>query len=362
MTIRKVLSRLVIAIALAMAPPSLAFAFKLKADPKIAMVMFSNKDDGGWSQSFEEARVRMESDMHVKIDALYSIQDDPAVLRPAVDELIQHGYNIIIGTAYGYSNTFKALAERHPDVAFLNAAGTTNAANLESFYPRTYESQFLCGMAAGAVSKSGRLGYVAALPLGLVHWAVSAYELGAREVNPNSEVTIAYTGAWANDAKKRVATLSLIGQGADVIGALADTPTPQIVAGENGVYATGNRRDLREIAPEATQCSAVAVWDRFLEPEIEKIAKGGWEPSANGAFLSIKDGALDISCCGSAVPKDAVDKIMAARQEMLEGKRQVYAGPLSDGEGKKRVAAGQVLGDADLWAMDWYVPGVTELN
>ena len=29
-----------------------------------------------------------------------------------------------------------------------------------------------------------------------------------------------------------------------------------------------------------------------------------------------------------------------------------------DRDGKERVAEGQVLSDADLWKMDWYVPGV----
>ena len=123
----------------------------------------------------------MQDDMNVNIRALYNVSDDPAVLQSFVEKLIGDKYNIIVGTALGYSDVFKVLAAKHPDVAFLNAAGSTNAPNLESFYPRTYESLFLCGMAAGAVSKSGKLGYVATVRRGLVHWAVSAYELGARD-------------------------------------------------------------------------------------------------------------------------------------------------------------------------------------
>ena len=48
---------------------------------------------------------------------------------------------------------------------------------------------------------------------------------------------------------------------------------------------------------------------------------------------------------------------MAERQAIIDGK-QVYAGPLKDRDGKERVAAGAVLGDGDLWAMDWFVHGV----
>jgi basic membrane lipoprotein Med (substrate-binding protein (PBP1-ABC) superfamily) len=360
MPIRKIISYLSIALTVTAAVPAPAFAFKLQAEPKIAMVLLSSKDDGGWSQSFDESRLRMEHDMHRKIYALYNMQDDQNLLQSTIDDLINRGYNVIIGAGSGYSGTFKALADRHPDVAFLNAAGSTNAANLESFYPRTYESQYLCGMAAAAVSRSGKLGYVATAPSGMVHWAISAYELGAREINPDAELAVIYTGARPDDAKVRAATLALIREGAEVIGDLVGSPTPQIVAQENGVFATGHYHDLREFAPTATQCSSVSAWDRFLEPEIEKIVEGTWQPGANGAFFSIKDGVADVVCCGSAVPQAAVDKIMAARQAMIDGKRQVWAGPLSDQDGKERVADGQGLSDADLRTMDWYVAGVTD--
>jgi hypothetical protein len=71
----------------------------------------------------------------------------------------------------------------------------------------------------------------------------------------------------------------------------------------------------------------------------------------------MSQGGTDIACCGPAVPKEQAAKVMAERDALMKGKH-VYAGPLVDREGKERVAAGQVLSDADLWKMDWYVKGV----
>ncbi|MBN9624077.1 MAG: BMP family ABC transporter substrate-binding protein, partial [Actinobacteria bacterium] len=34
--------------------------FKLDGEPKVAMIIFGPKNDGGWSQSYDEARQRME--------------------------------------------------------------------------------------------------------------------------------------------------------------------------------------------------------------------------------------------------------------------------------------------------------------
>ena len=105
-------------------------------------------------------------------------------------------------------------------------------------------------------------------------------------------------------------------------------------------------------------CSSVWTWDKYLVPELKRIEAGHWVTQPFGAFPGIKDGGTDIACCGPAVPKDVTDRIMAERTAIIGGK-QVYAGPLSDRDGTLRVPAGQVLSDADLWKMDWFVKGVT---
>jgi basic membrane lipoprotein Med (substrate-binding protein (PBP1-ABC) superfamily) len=340
----------------ALTVPALA-AFKLNGEPKPALIIFSQKNDGGWSQALEEARQRMEKSTGMTIPVVENVPENAAAIRPAVELFIDRGHNIILGSAFGYSDTFKELSEKYPEVAFINPAGITNGPNLQSVYGRTYESQYLCGMAAGAASKTGKLGFVAANPFPLVNWTINAYLLGARQMKPDATLTVIFTGAWNDPVKERAAAEALVEQGIDVIGQHVDTPATQIVAEEKGIYSTGHHRDLSEFAPTATQCSSVWVWDRFLEPEIKKIAAGEWEPNPYGAFLSIAEGGTDIVCCGDAVPADAAEKIKAERQAIVDGKH-VFAGPLSDRDGKERVAAGAVLDDAALWQMDWYVDGV----
>ena len=119
--------------------PALA-AFKLDGDPKVAMIIFAQKNDGGWSQSFDEARQRMEKSLGITIPFVENVPENATAIRPPAELFIGKGYNIIIGSAFGYSDTFKELSEKYPNVAFLNGAGTTNGPNLESFYGRTYES------------------------------------------------------------------------------------------------------------------------------------------------------------------------------------------------------------------------------
>lgn len=331
--------------------------FVLKGDPKPAMVIFSQKNDGGWSQALDEARQKIEAELGLTIPVVENVPENATAIKPAVELFIDRGHNIILGSAFGYSDAFKELAEKYPDVVFLNPAGTTNGTNLMSYYGRTYESQYLCGMAAAAASKTGKLGFVAANPFGLVNWTVNAYALGARQINPDATVTVVFTGAWNDPVKERAAAEALAEQGIDVIGQHVDTPTPQIVAQEKGIFGTGHHRDLSEFST-ATQCSSAWVWDRFLIPEIKKITAGEWESQPYGAFLSIAQGGTDIICCGDAVSDEDEKKIMAEREAIMGGKH-VFAGPLKDREGMERVAAGAVLDDGALWGMDWFVDGVT---
>lgn len=347
----------VVAAALVGASVAYSAGFTLSATPKIAFLYFADKTDGGWTQAFEEARLKMNPALDQNIPYVENVPEVAGKIKPAAETFISRGSNIVIGTAFGYSDTFKELSEKYPKVAFLNASGTTNGPNLESFYGRTYQSQYLCGMVAGAVSKSGKLGFVAAHPIGPVNWTINAYELGAQKMNPNATVTVIFTGSWNDPVKERAAASALADQGIDVIGQHVDTPTPQVVAQERGIYGTGHHRDLREFAPKATLCSSIWTWDKFLTPELKKIEAGNWQPSPYGAFPGVKEGGTDIACCNAVVPKDAVTKVMAERQAIIDGK-QVYAGPLKDTSGKEVVPAGKALDDAGLWKMDWYVPGV----
>ncbi len=112
------------------------------------------------------------------------------------------------------------------------------------------------------------------------------------------------------------------------------------------------------MAPKSVLCSSIWSWGGYLTTLIKKIEAGGWKPSDAVDLPGFKEGASDIACCNAAVPHDVVEKVKAEREAIINGK-EVFAGPLSDREGKERVAAGAVLPDSGLWTMDWYVKGVT---
>jgi basic membrane protein A and related proteins len=331
--------------------------FSLDGPAKPAFIYYADKTDGGWVQSFDEARMRLEKELNLKIPYVENVGDNETEIRPAAEKFMERGYNVIIGTSFGYNDTFKALAGEHPNVAFLISPGTFTAPNVQGFYGRSYQAFYACGMAAGAMAKTGKLGFVGGLPTSVVIWNINAFELGAQKVNPAATVTVVYSGSWNDAAKERAAAEALFDKGIEVISETVNGPTTELVAQERGKYAVAHQRDKSTAAPKSVLCSSIWSWTGYLASEIKAIQAGGWKPSGKTDLPGFKEGGSDIVCCNAVVPAAVAEKVKAERAAIIAGK-EVYAGPLSDRDGKERVAAGKVLDDGGLWAMDWYVKGV----
>src|SRR5690606_37485612 len=173
-----------------------AMAMGIDGDPKVAFIYIAPVGDLGWTYMHDQSRLAVEERLGIETAFTESIPEVTTDVRGVIDRYVARGYNVIVGTAYGYSDAFKLAAEEYPGVVFMNAAGTTSAPNLTSYYGRSYESMYLAGMAAGAVTGTGKLGFVAAYPLGLVLWNVNAFALGAQAVNPDVEVIVSFTNTW----------------------------------------------------------------------------------------------------------------------------------------------------------------------
>lgn len=190
-----------------------------------------------------------------------------------------------------------------------------------------------------------------------MNWEINGYALGVRRTKPDTTVHVVFTDQ-DSAAKQRTAATALIDRGADVLGQSVDGPTPQIVAEERGVFATGHAVDLHELAPKSALCASIWTWDRYLSPEIKKIAAGNWQADPNSLLVGQTRGGVDIACCGHELTETAMATLLDVRDGIIIAGKQVFAGPLMDNDSRERVPAGGVLSEAELRAMDWYVKGV----
>jgi basic membrane protein A and related proteins len=348
-----------VAFAVCSSVATMAAGLSLDGAPKPAFVYAGPKDDAGWNQAFDQARTKLEASLHMTIPYVETaVQAD---VRAAAENFIKQGRNIVVGDSAKFAGAFKDLAQQNEHVAFINVTDDLVDAprmpNLKSVYGRSYESQYLCGVVAGESSKKANIGFVALQPSPIANWEINGYALGVRKANPDATVHVVFVGE-ASSAKERAAASALIDRGADVVGQSIDGSTPQVVAQERGVFATGHAVDLHKAAPKSALCAATWAWDRYLSLEIRAISSGHWEPDPSSLLLGITRGGTDIACCGAAMTEQMMAKLNTERDGIIVNRNQVFAGPIVDNENKERVPAGSVLRDAELWQMNWYVKGV----
>jgi len=161
-----------------------AAAFELKGPPKVAFIYASAVQDGGWNEALDVGRKAVEEQLGLPVAVAENIPEEATKLRAAIDLYVKRGFNIIVGTTYGYSAPLEEAAKAYPNVAFLNASGITNGPNLESFYARTYQGWYLAGIAAAGATETKKIGMLAGFPVGVVNWDINSFIQGARSVDP----------------------------------------------------------------------------------------------------------------------------------------------------------------------------------
>ena len=250
------------------------------------------------------------------------------------------------------------VAKKHPDVIFEHAGGWMMADNFANFYAKVPDSWYLLGVAAGKMTKSNKLGFVAAMPLGWTLTFINAFELGAQSVNSNAQTIVTFTGSWSDRAKEAAATDALINQGVDVITMHVDAPGTVIQTAEaRGVYSIGFQSlAAQQFAPEYWITGTGFTFGGVMTWMAQSVIDGTWEPQ----FIrcSIGDGCMALAPFGPKVPDDVKAKVNQLLADLNAGKLVVFAGPIVDQNGTVRVAEGQTLSDEEMGNVDWFVKGV----
>lgn len=351
--------KILLAAVVALCATSVQAAVMLDGDPKIAFIYLGPTNDGGWTEAHDIARQRLAKALDMEIAYSENIPEDTSKVRQAIDLYVKRGYNIIVGTSFGYGDAFLEAAEAYPNVAFMNAAGITNSGNLESFYARTYQGWYLAGMIAGAKSKDGKLGMLAGFPLGLVNWDINAFARGAQEINPDVEVNAVFANTWYDPVKEGQIAEALLDGGADVIATDLSAASALNAAEKRGKMTVGFQIDMSRHAPQGHLASVIFNWDAHLLPTINNIIAGTWEPSEWGAFVGVEIDAVALAGVTSDLPDDLKSKIANALQQMKDGTLTPFDGPLYNQKGELVVEEGKSLDDGGLWNMTYFVQGIT---
>ena len=146
---------------------------------------------------------------------------NPTSIEPAMRAFAERGYDLIIGVGFAQAPIMEQVAKDYPHIQFAIIDGVSELPNVASLVFKEHEGSYLVGMLAAKTSKTGTVGFLGGMDIGLIHRFETGYEEGARSVNPNIRVIQNYVGvtdsAWNNPGKGKEIALAQISKGADVI-------------------------------------------------------------------------------------------------------------------------------------------------
>ena len=281
----------------------------------------------------------------------------------AIRDSIAEGANIIIAASWGYMDVCEELAAEFPSVIFAHATGYKyNNRNFINYMIRLYQARYLSGIVAGMQTKTGQIGYVAAMGRdnSEVTGGINAFAIGVEAVNPDARVYIRVTHSWYDPMGEAEAANALIAHGCDVITAHCNTPAPQIAAQKAGVCAIGFNSDMSEDAPDAVISSVVPRWGTIYTRFMESIINGTFKPRSY--FYGLAEGAVDITPLnGKLAAPETEAAVAAARKRIIQDGFNVFDGVLKTDDGKSVGEADKTLSDeVILSGIDWYYLNVIE--
>jgi basic membrane protein A and related proteins len=327
---------------------------------KVAWIYVGPHNDGGWSQAHDDGRLYVQKKLGSKVQTTY--KENIAVgaqFNQTVASLSAQGYKLIFATSYGYVT--KAVAAKYPNVLFEQATGTLVTKNVSEYFGAAEDTVFLSGMAAGAASKTGKIGFVVAYPIPEVIRHANAFALGAQATHPGATVRLVWTNSWFDPAKEKKAAQSLYAAGVDVLGQNVDSPATGQFAESVKVPWVGYDSDAAKFAPKSWLTASVYDWGPYYLKRVKAAMNGTWKPGFY--YGSIKDGFTKLAAYGPGVSAKTKAQIAAMQKKIVKGTFYEFSGPLYDQSGKLRVKKGvrmQVLkgGTNSLYGMNWLVKGV----
>ncbi len=347
-----------------LAVSALALAASVAARPnagpfKVAFIYPGPHNDGGWSQAHDAGRLYVQKMLGSKVQTTYKENVfSNASVPQIVAGLVRDGYQMIFATSFGMIElgVNGQLWKKYPKVLFEQATGQQIEKNQSEYFGAAEDTIYLSGMAAGAATKKGVVGYVVPFGIPEVVRHANAFTLGVQTTHPGAKVKLLWTNAWYSPPKETSAAQNLVAAGADVLGQNVDSPAAGVYAEKHGVPWVGYDSNAQKFAPKRWLTASVYNWGPYYLRRVKAAMAGTWK--SGFYYGSIKDGFTALAPYGPSVSAKT-KALIAAKQKAIVAKTfNEFCGPVYDQAGKLQIAKGKCLGINDLYSMQWLVKGV----
>ena len=226
-----------------------------------------------------------------------------------------------VGVGFLLTEAITEVANQYPDKNFLLIDSVSEAPNVSGVLFREQEGAFLSGVLAGLMTESNKLGIVGGIKIPpVVRYAVG-FEAGAKSVNPDVELVVAYADTFGDPALGKELTLAQYNQGVDIAFP---------VAGATGIGSFEAAKELGEgywvIAADTDQSQLgaehqLAVSEKGVDTALflaaQQVVDGTFEGGEQS--LGLAEDGVGLGNPHESVPQEVLDIIAAYEQAIING-------------------------------------------
>jgi len=299
-------------------------------DFKIGMVTdVGGVHDKSFNQSAWEALQRVTAETGAATKFLESKGE--ADMEPNLNNFVREGYDLTWGIGFLFTDAMTKVAAENPDAKLAVIDAVVDAPNVTSITFAEHEGSFLVGVVAGLMTKSNKIGFVGGLEIPVIKRFEAGFKAGVKEVNPDAEVKVNYTGAFDKPDEGKSAAATMYDSGIDIIFH-ASGGTGNGVFNEaadrkkNGkdVWVIGVDKDQSlEFGDDVTLTSMM----KGVETAVHKVTKdliAGTFQGGKVQELGLKDDAVGLPETSTKnVPEDVLKKVEEYKGKIVSGEIKV---------------------------------------
>ena len=363
----------------------LASGMAIAGDKKLkaGFVYVGPVGDYGWSHAHDVGRKFAESKLPwletVFIESV--AESDSARI---IDRFIQgEKVDVVFTTSFGYMDDTVKAGAKYPDKLFMHCSGFKQTPNVGTYFADLYQTYYLNGLMAGAMTKTNKIGYVAAFPIPELIRHINAFALGIKAVNPKAKVHVKWIYAWYGPDKAREAAEALIAEGCDNLAFTEDTPAVIEVGQEHTekgrqIYTYSHYSPMHQYGKDSVVSGQLVDWGVMYVKILQDIYNGTWKKDDLWWLIAEKAAILGGSFDNIINPKfvgelkmkmvdtpdfgkiSVYDLIVKRYEQMKKGPDvfDPYDGPIKDNTGKLKIKAGQRASKGDLLSIMYYVDNI----
>lgn len=339
--------------------------------------------DYGWSHAHDLGRKQAEETFDW-LETVYVESVAESDSDRIIDRLIQQQKcDVVFTTSFGFMDPTIKAGKRYPDKLFMHCSGFKRSDNVGTYFGDLYQMYYLNGLMAGALTKTNKIGYVAAFPIPELIRHIDAYALGIKAANPEAKVHVKWIYAWYGPDKAREAAESLIAEGCDTLAFTEDTPAVIEVGQshtEKGkqIYTFSHYSAMQPYGEDSVVSGQLMDWGGMYVKILDDIHTGNWNNQdvwwlakegaailggnetdpVNPKFVDdLKQAMIQTEAFGKI---SAYDLVMKRYDQMKQGVDvfDPFTGPIYDSKGTLQIKAGERASKEDLLSIMYYVDNV----